>query len=284
MDMIDIGDLPQGKRLERYFARSVGAGFSAAQEGGRTTVDLFDEIGWFGVTADAFMQRLRLIGGDILLRINSPGGDVFDGIAIHNALKAHDGHVRVEIVGIAASIASIIAMAGDEIHMAENGFMMIHNAWSVVRGNRHDMGDRAAMLAKIDDALARTYAANTKTGIREIKKWMDDETWLTAKEALDAGFATSVGDPSVTAKARFDLSPYDKVPTALRWDGDDGDSLPETKRDLERYLTREAGLPRSKARALCAVIEMPSEAKREAGGEDFTSIANALREARAKFH
>lgn len=169
--------------------------------------------------------------------------------------------------------------------MAENAFLMIHNAWTISIGDRHDMAERAAVLSKIDDALARTYAASTKTGIREIKKWMDDETWLTAKEAKDAGFATSVGDVSEAPKARFDLSPFGRVPDNLKWDDFvDGDSLPETKRDLERYLTREAGISRSKAKALCAVIEMPSEAKREAGGEDFTSIANALREARAKFH
>ena len=117
-------------------------------------IDLYDEIGMFGVTAKDFRERLKATnGGDILLRINSPGGDVFDGIAIYNDLLAHPGSVTVHITGVAASAASIIAMAGRKIVMSENAFQMIHNAWGIAIGDRHTHADAAALLGKIDSAL-----------------------------------------------------------------------------------------------------------------------------------
>ncbi|MGQ3296019.1 MAG: head maturation protease, ClpP-related, partial [Shinella sp.] len=179
MDKIDVGAPLSGERRDRFFARAVGTKFDAKVEDGGTVIDLYDEIGYWGTDARSFRSRLKDAKGDITLRINSPGGDVFDGIAIYNDLLAYDGKVRVEVVGLAASIASIIAMAGDEIVIADNAMFMVHNAWTIAVGNRHDFGDTAATLAKIDDALARTYAARTTSGIRAIKQMMDDETWMT---------------------------------------------------------------------------------------------------------
>lgn len=287
MDKIDVGAPLAGERRERFFARAKGTRFEASKTGNATQIDIYDEIGYWGVTASAFRSRLNEIDGDITLRINSPGGDVFDGIAIYNDLVAYDrGKVRVEITGIAASIASIIAMAGSEITIAENAMFMIHNAWTIGVGNRHDFGDVASTLAKIDDALARTYAANTTTGIREIKRMMDEETWLTAKEAKDAGFATaisSVNDNST--KAKFDLSVFNNAPKSMTWpdDEDDGDYVP-TVRDAERAL-RDAGWSASKAKALVAVLK-PSkhEPQRDADDVDLNVIVAALREARTAIH
>lgn len=277
MDRIDIGAPHAGERRDRFFARSIGTRFEAKAENGGTTIDLYDEIGYWGTNARSFRSRLKDATGDITLRINSPGGDVFDGIAIYNDLLAYDGKVKVEVVGLAASIASIIAMAGDEITIADNAMFMIHNAWTIGVGNRHDFSDVAATLTKIDDALARTYAARTTTGIRSIKQMMDDETWLTAKEAVDAGFATSTtskADP----KARFDLSVFGAVPETLKWRDADTDEAP-TKRDMERALTQDAGWSRSKARAALRVVEQNDEpTKQDAGDEvDFTALAEAVR-------
>lgn len=285
MDKIDISAPFAGERRERFFARAVGTQFEAKEtEAGVTQIDLYDEIGFWGVTAKGFRSRLKEATGDIVLRINSPGGDVLDGIAIYNDLLAYDGNVKVEITGVAASIASIIAMAGDEIVIAPNAFFMIHNAWTIAVGNRHDFGDVASTLSKIDDALARTYAAQTKTGIRDIKKWMDDETWLTAREAVDAGFASSIAEAAASeAKAKFDLSVFGNVPKALVWDGEEEtDDAAPTKRDIERALTRDAGWSRSKARAAMRDAEQSTpEPTQDAGGEDLKSIAEALKDLRA---
>lgn len=285
MDKIDVGAFPSGERRDRFFARAVGTSFEAKVEDGGTVIDLYDEIGYWGTNARAFRTRLKEATGDITLRINSPGGDVFDGIAIYNDLLAYEGKVKVEVVGLAASIASIIAMAGDEITIADNAMFMIHNAWTIGVGNRHDFSDVSARLAKIDDALARTYATRTTTGIRAIKQMMDDETWLTAKEAVEAGFATGIGSKA-EAKARFDLSVFSSVPAALVWrPDDDGDATP-TKRDLERALTQDAGWSRSKARAALRVIEPTDhEPLQDAGDKvDFTALAEAIRAVSATFH
>lgn len=278
MDKIDVGAPIAGERRDRFFARAIGTRFDAKVEDGGTVIDLYDEIGYWGTDARDFRARLKEATGDITLRINSPGGDVFDGIAIYNDLLAYDGKVKVEVIGLAASIASIIAMAGDEITIADNAMMMIHNAWTIGVGNRHDFADVAARLTKIDDALARTYAARTATGIRAIKQMMDDETWLTAKEAKEAGFATAVG-AKAEAKARFDLSVFASVPDALKWRYGGADEAP-TKRDLERALTQDAGWSRSKARAAMRVIEATSdnEPLQDAGDKvDFTALAEAVR-------
>lgn len=276
MDRIDVGAPVAGERRDRFFARAVGTKFEAKVEDGGTIIDLYDEIGYWGTDARGFRARLKDATGDITLRINSPGGDVFDGIAIYNDLIAYDGKVKVEVVGLAASIASIIAMAGDEITIADNAMFMIHNAWTIGVGNRHDMADVATVLGKIDDALARTYAARTTTGIRSIKQMMDDETWLTAKEAKEAGFATSVGS-AAEAKARFDLSVFSAVPDSLKWRDDTTEDTP-TKRDLERALTQDAGWSRSKARAAMRVIEnTKDEPLQDAGEVDLTSLAEAVR-------
>lgn len=278
MDKIDVGAPLGGERRDRFFARAVGTKFDAKVENGGTVIDLYDEIGYWGTNARSFRARLKEASGDITLRINSPGGDVFDGIAIYNDLLAYDGKVKVEVVGLAASIASIIAMAGDDITIADNAMFMVHNAWTIGVGNRHDFADVAGTLAKIDDALARTYAARTTTGIRAIKQMMDDETWLTAKEAKEAGFATAIGS-SADPKARFDLSVFASVPKSLVWDEDAASEAQPTKRDLERALTQDAGWSRSKARAALRVIEpSDNEPLQDAGDKvDLTALAEAIR-------
>jgi hypothetical protein len=172
-------------------------------------------------------------------------------------------------------------MAGDEITIAENAMFMVHNAWTIGVGNRHDFADVASVLGKIDDALARTYAARTTTGIRTIKQMMDDETWLTAKEAVDAGFATAVGSKK-EPKAKFDLSVFAAVPDALKWVDDDATKEAPTKRDLERALTQDAGWSRSKARAALRVVEASEdEPLQDAGGVELTKLADALAKARS---
>lgn len=274
MDLINI-EAPEAERRDRFFARSVGTSFDVRAAAESTEIDLYDEVGFWGVNAKDFRLRLK-DAGDVVLRINSPGGDVFDGLAMFNDLVAHKGKVRVEITGVAASIASIIAMAGDEIAMADNAFVMIHNAWTIGVGNRHDFNDLSGTLAKIDDALARTYASRTGAGIRSIKQMMDDETWLTAKEAKEIGFATGSLE-QVEAKAKFDLSVFSSVPSSLVWPAEETTDEPPTKRDLERALTQDAGWSRSKARAALRAAETIDKPLQDAGEVDLTSLAEAVR-------
>lgn len=173
------------------------------------------------MTAKAFREVLNDIGTPrIRLNINSPGGDVFDGIAIFSDLLDHDATVDVRVTGLAASIASIIAMAGDTVTIADHAFFMIHNAWSVAVGDKRAMTDRAKVLAKIDGELAATYASATGQDVDDLTEMMNAETWLTAAEAVDLGFADEVisddEDEEETANASFDLSIFKNAPRAFK--------------------------------------------------------------------
>jgi ATP-dependent Clp protease protease subunit len=157
---------------------------------------LYDEIGYFGVTAKAFVGAMASAGaGPIRVRINSPGGDVFDGVAIANAMKAHPGGVTTQVDGLAASAASFIALAGARMEMADTSMFMIHCAWSVSFGNKTDMRTTADLLEKIDGQIADMYAAKTGGDLADIAAAMCAETWYTAKEAEAAGYCDAIVSP-----------------------------------------------------------------------------------------
>ncbi|WP_372804287.1 head maturation protease, ClpP-related [Paracoccus seriniphilus] len=157
-------------------------------------IDVMDVIGesWdgYGVTARRVGALLRNAGDqDVVVNINSPGGDVFEGLAIYNLLRSHKGDVTVRVVGLAASAASVIAMAGDRIEIARAGFLMIHNTWVMAVGDRNDLGTIAGQLAAFDDVMAELYALRTKMDAAAIGQMMDRETWISGKSAIDQGFA-----------------------------------------------------------------------------------------------
>lgn len=129
---------------------------------------------------------------EINLHINSLGGDVFEGIAMFNLLKQHKANVKVYIDGIAASIASVIAMAGDSIYMPKNAMMMIHNCWTYQCGNAKDMRKAADDLDKIMEASIESYLAKIKIDRDELVELLDNESWLTAQECYDKGFCTEI--------------------------------------------------------------------------------------------
>lgn len=186
---------------------------AAATAGAPATVTIFDEIGYWGVTAKAFIDDLRKIDAkDLTVEINSPGGDVFAGIAIFNALKMSGKNVTTKVMGVAASAASLIAMAGSKIVMPENSFMMVHNPWSFAMGNADELRDQADTLDKIGASLVGTYAKRTGQTDEKIREMLSKDTWLTAAEAKELGFADEVVE-SVAAKAAFDL---DRLPEAMR--------------------------------------------------------------------
>jgi len=173
------------------------------------TLDIYDEIGFWGVQAKDFVDQLRGVKAKVLnVEINSPGGDVFAGLAIYNALRASGKEIVVKVMGMAASAASLIAMAGDKIVMPKNSFMMVHNPWSFAMGNADELRQTAATLDKIGGALLETYASKTGLGEDELKTMLATDTWMTADEALEKGFATEVVD-EIKVNAKFDLDRAD---------------------------------------------------------------------------
>lgn len=167
-----------------------------------------------GVTAKRIAAALRYIGDkDVVVNINSPGGDVFEGLAIYNLLREHPGAVTVKVLGLAASAASIIAMAGDEVQVARAGFLMIHNTWVYASGNRHALRDIADTLEPFDAALAGIYSVRSGISEAEIATMLDKETWIGGAEAVEKGFADGPlpsdavkeeKDPKASALRRID--------------------------------------------------------------------------------
>lgn len=191
-------------------------------KGDTAEIWLYDEIGGSlfseGVTAKTFQRELSALGrvNTINLRINSPGGDVFDGLTIYNQLKAHPARVVVDIDGLAASIASVIAMAGDEIRIAANAMMMIHNPHSVAFGDSREMQRVAALLTQVRDNLADTYVARTGAMRDDVLAWMDDETWLASDAAVQLGFADAVAAEQRVSAHFGLLARYRNTPRTLR--------------------------------------------------------------------
>lgn len=175
------------------------------------TVYIYDEIGFWGVEASVFVKELMGIDAkNIDLHVNSPGGEVFDGVAIYNALKQHPAHVKVVVDALAASSASFITQAGDEVVMTRNATMMIHDAMALAVGNQDDMLEAAALLGRVSNNIADIYAVNAGGSIEEWRALMKEEVWFTASEAVDAGLATEMLDATdekaEEATNKWDLS------------------------------------------------------------------------------
>lgn len=179
------------------------------------TLYLYDEIGpsaWGLIDAASVLAALAQLNGlPINLRINSPGGDVFEAFAIYNALARHNAPVTVDIDALAASAASVIAMAGQTIRIAENAMVMIHDPQTVAVGGAEDMRKTADVLDQVTDSIAGTYAARTGLPLETIKPLMASETWLRAREAVDQGFADEIGQslavPANRGNQRFRNAP-----------------------------------------------------------------------------
>lgn len=216
--------------LMRLYARNRGAAnrkfeVSAADDSTDATVYVYDVIvdseaeaeWWGGVAPGAFVRQIAALKGKTIhLRFNCPGGSVFGARAMEQALREHDGHVVAHIDGYAASAASFLMLAADEVVMAPGAMVMIHNAWSIAYGNAEDMLQMAALLEKVDGTLVETYCARTKQDKQTVCDWMAAETWFTAEEAVAAGFADSIAttgesDPKASAPA-WDLSAYLRGP------------------------------------------------------------------------
>ncbi len=186
---------------------------TAASTDGSDVITILDVIGydWWtgeGVTAKRVSAALRQIGDKpVTVVINSPGGDFFEGVTIYNLLRAHPAKVTVQILGIAASAASVIAMAGDDIQIAKLGFIMIHNTQWVAAGDRHVMYETGDIMKVFDGTCAEMYAERSEQDLATVQKMLDDETWLGGQGAVDKGFADRVTDFDVQASGATNSKP-----------------------------------------------------------------------------
>lgn len=216
----------------------------AAAEGD-SEILIYDFIGW------PFNDPRELIAAlsgmqNVTVRINSPGGDVFDGMAIYNALQSHKGTVTTRIESLAASMASVIAMAGKKVQAYDNAMLMIHNAWVLAIGSQYELREIADILEKIDTNILNIYYEKSKTGKRELADMMKAETWMTATEAKEKGFIDAIIDGKA-AKAHFDLSVFANVPDGIEYQA----SRDATEREKEKAL-RDVGFSQKEAKAILA--------------------------------
>lgn len=237
------------ERYFRLFRDNAKAGVSAMRaevKGDEATMYLYDVIAsgtmeanwWGGIAPESFVKELNdLDVKTIHLRINSPGGSVFGARAMEAAIRAHKAQIIAHVDGYAASAASFLAVACNEVEMANGAFMMIHKAWSCMCGNSDDFLSAADLLDKIDGTLAETYAGKCKKPKDELLAMMEAETWLTGQEAVDLGLADRLMEEEAKA-ALWDLSAYEKAPAKAEQE-DEGNA----PKDISDAMTDEDAMP-----------------------------------------
>jgi ATP-dependent protease ClpP protease subunit len=220
---------------------------------GAAEVFIYGEIGgwWDGIQAEDVVKELRDIDAEqISVRINSPGGAVFDGVAIYNALAAHPAEITVHVEGIAASIASVIAMAGDKIVIGEAASLMIHKPWSFVMGDAEVMRKEAAVLDTLEGGLVDIYAARTDLKKDDIKNLLGAETWYRGQEAVDAGFADEV---AAAKKKKYPKSDLLALFKNAKIDAGDVEDNATDLREFEQVLRTHEQMPHRAAKRIAAL-------------------------------
>ncbi len=219
--------------------------YSIKNIAGKTKVYIFEEIGFWGVTAKNFLEDIKGVG-DIELHINSVGGSVFDALAIYHTLRQHSGVVDVYIDGLAASSASIIAMAGNTVHMPENAFMMIHDPTMMAWGDSDEMQKALDLLTKTKEIIINIYVEKSGGDRTALEAAMSKETWYTGSEAKAMGLVDVVTDP-VELAARASFSDYKNIPKEImaRFSKER-----LTHKEFESHLRDAFGFSRSEATAV----------------------------------
>lgn len=249
--------------------------------------------GWYdeGITGESITKEINAIEADTInVRINSGGGLVFEGMAIYNAIARHSAKIIVHVDSIAASIASVIAMAGDEIRIAEGAHIMIHKPWSFAMGDAAAMRKEAEILDKLEKGIIDIYAARTDADRGELEAWVAAETWFTGQEAVDAGFADEMV-PAKKKKAASSalLNLFKNTPQNLLASS----STPEI-REFETFLRDAEGLSQAQAKRIAAAMPKanrddstePQEVPHRDGGEsaaEATRVAKRLAESINQF-
>lgn len=242
-----------------------------------------------GFSADSVLEALAEFedGDDIVVRINSGGGLAFSGVAIYNALRQKDANIIVRVDGIAASAASIIAMAGDEVIMGDGAMMMIHNASGFAMGTKEDFQKEAEVLNKLDGSLASIYVKATGLKESRVRKMMDEETWMTAEEAVDEGFATKMdeqtGDEEASTPVVFNYRAYKHPPPQFAALADvwaertaRAAAHSASKPAMEKQMTKQAAEPASPAAQ--AKITSASEVPQDIAAQIAAQAVAAERE------
>jgi ATP-dependent Clp protease protease subunit len=257
----------------------------AAASGSEATVYIYDFISdssdeWYGgVSASRFVRDIAALDVETLhVRINSPGGDVFAAMTIYNALKRHPARIVTHVDGVAASAASAVLLAGDEVLMGVGTFVMIHNPWVIAVGDAAELRAAADTVEKVEETLAGIYAERTGIPAEEVRALMAAETWYTADGAVAAGFADAVesGTDSATtsAQARFDLSVFAHAPENLRSAPAAADpGTPATIRDFEAFLRDAGGYSREAAKAIASGGFKAPPQPRDEGDEGADALA-----------
>lgn len=258
----DLHAFTPPKTFDRW---SVDAAGVRAVAKGDNVIAMFDVIGqdyWTGggITAKSVTAQLRAIGDrPVEVQINSPGGDMFEGIAIYNVLREHPQSVTVKVMGMAASAASVIAMAGNTVEIGAASFLMIHNCWVVAMGNRFDLLDVAAYLEPFDQAMADVYAQRSGQDASQCAAWMTAETWMSGSAAIERGFADA-------------LLPADAVKTDAATKAED--RRLSDLRALEISLMSSMGLSRTDARAKIKSIRGTTDSASPSGTTDSSGTAS----------
>ncbi|MDB6061553.1 MAG: peptidase [Verrucomicrobiaceae bacterium] len=210
--------------------------FRVENAGDEATIYLYDVIGgdWFGgISAKDFAAELTgITANTIHLRINSPGGDVFEGRAMATALQQHPAKIIAHVDALAASSASWIALAADEVEIADGAFFMIHNSWTLAMGDKKSMSDTAALLERLDETFVADYAKRTGKTENEIRAWMDAETWFGAQESIENGFADRIAESPKKTKNHWNLAAYKNAPKIQQ-----SEELQVDRAGLERRLS-----------------------------------------------
>lgn len=229
-------------------------------------ISIFDEIGGWGISVQQFKEAFDLVKdqAEIKLFINSPGGSIIDGMALYNLLSSVRNKLTVEIIGLAASMASIVALAGkDRPVMAEGTYLMIHNPWTVAIGDAEEMKKNAEILDKMKGELVNIYAAKSALTPEEISSMMDEETWLTAQEAVDMGLASEVKDygqlAAMVSSNRFDLKKigFNKLPEELKNYQAEKPAIQEGNMDPKNEPAQAAAQPAQAAQAQAPAVQQP---------------------------
>jgi len=248
--------------------------FSMKADETTAEISIFDEIGAWGVNASDFKKEYDAIKDrkEITLLLNSPGGDVFAGMTIYNILAPQKEKISVKVLGLAASISSVIALAGKSMIMGEGAYFMIHNPWAITMGTAQEIRQTADLLDSIGSGMADIYTARSNSDREEILSLMEEETWMTAEEAREAGFADSIEETAEVAALACDLSKFkfQHAPKALIENAKRKAPPPMTKRDFEKFL-RDGGYSNSESRRITAKIFSTSD---DAGSSEEMGSGN----------
>lgn len=246
--------------------------YSITNKAKTAEVSIHDEIGYYGVNAQTFLNDIKNLDADLInLSVHSPGGNMIDGFAMHNVLKNHPAKVNGKVVGLAASAASTVLMACDHIEMPEDSFLMIHNAQGGAYGEASDLREMADLMEKLEASTANIYQQKTGLSTEEIIEMMAETTWMNASEALAKGFIDSVTSKiGVANNANLFSNHFQNLPI------NSIDTLKDlkTERDLEKFL-RDSGISKNLATGLVSRAKSILRSE-SAESDELTELANRL--------